>query len=204
MGRLPAEVVHNGLWPSEFPPVKPAPDATDLLFIGELRTLKGVDVLITALAQINQHRPTNLTIVGDGPDRQTFESQVTELGLAERVRFTGALPAREAFALGRVIVIPSRAESFPYIVLEAVAAHMPIIATRVGGIPEILPDAILVKPNDSSVLGVAIEKTLENLVERGHMAATEAANASRQLGVEQMGARITAFYDNVLGAARTT
>ena len=79
-------------------------------------------------------------------------------GLAERVRFVGAKPARAAFALGRLLVVPSRAESLPYIVLEAAAAGVPLIATRVGGIPEIFgPDsADLVPPGDPAALARAI------------------------------------------------
>ena len=81
-------------------------------------------------------------IVGDGPDRQRFETQAADLGLGGAVSFTGAMPARTAFARGRLLVVPSRAESLPYVVLEAAAAGMPMIATRVGGIPEIFgPDA---------------------------------------------------------------
>jgi hypothetical protein len=62
-------------------------------------------------------------------------------------RFTGALPARQAFAKGWLMVMPSRAESFPYIVLETVAAAKPLLATRVGGVPEVMPDARLVPAN---------------------------------------------------------
>jgi glycosyltransferase involved in cell wall biosynthesis len=66
------------------------------------------------------------------------------LGLSPVVTFTGALPARQAFAKGWLMVIPSRAESFPYIVLETVAAAKPLLATRVGGIAEVMPEHRLV------------------------------------------------------------
>ena len=68
------------------------------------------------------------------------------------------MPAREAFALGRALVVPSRAESFPYIVLEAAAAGLPLLATNVGGIPEIVSgtDTALLPPEDADALAQAM------------------------------------------------
>jgi glycosyltransferase involved in cell wall biosynthesis len=161
----PSQVIHNGVNASEFLPVEPGHEATDLVFVGELRMLKGVDVLIQALAQLaREGRKTSATIVGDGPDRAAFEAAIQAENLNAAVRFTGALPARTAFALGRMLVVPSRAESFPYIVLEAAAAGVPIIATNVGGIPEIFgPDAAdLVPPGEPAALAEAIAATQRN------------------------------------------
>jgi glycosyltransferase involved in cell wall biosynthesis len=152
-------VVHNGVAAAEFAPIAPAPDATDLVFVGELRLLKGVDVLIAALTQLAQAgKAASLTVVGDGPDRARFEAAAQ----GRAIRFVGAMPARAGFALGRVLVVPSRAESLPYIVLEAAAAALPMIATRVGGIPEIYgPDAgALVPPDDADALARAIRAAL--------------------------------------------
>jgi glycosyltransferase involved in cell wall biosynthesis len=152
-------VVHNGVTPAEFAAVEPGPDAADLVFVGELRALKGIDVLIDAIALVvRDWRAVTATIVGEGPDRAALEAKVRSLGLGEAIRFTGALPARAAFALGHVLVVPSRAESLPYIVLEAAAASVPMIATSVGGIPEIFgPDAAnLVPAGDAAALARAI------------------------------------------------
>jgi len=152
-----ARVVHNGVAEAEFAPVVADAQATDLVFVGELRLLKGVDVLLEALAALARDgRQVTATIVGDGPDRAAFEAAAK--GLGEAVRFAGAMPARDAFALGRLLVVPSRAESLPYIVLEAAAAGLPLVATDVGGIPEIYgPDAAsLVPPGDPAALAKAI------------------------------------------------
>jgi glycosyltransferase involved in cell wall biosynthesis len=160
-----ARVVHNGVSEAEFAPVAPDPQATDLAFIGELRALKGIDVLLEAIALLAQGGlPATATIVGDGPDRAALQAQAAAQGLATRVRFVGAKPARAGFALGRLLVVPSRAESLPYIVLEAAAAAVPLIATRVGGIPEIFgPDAAdLVAPGDPTALADAIRAALQN------------------------------------------
>lgn len=158
-----SRVVHNGLRPEEFEPVHPAPGAADILFVGELRALKGVDVLLDALAILKANGTAlRALIVGDGPDRAAFEARAFELNLAEAVTFASAMPAREAFGKGRVLVVPSRAESLPYIVLEAAAAGMPVIATHVGGIPEIFgaDRSALLAPDDAQALAAAIEKTL--------------------------------------------
>jgi len=158
-------VVHNGVSDDEFQPVVQNPGATDLLFIGELRALKGVDVLIAAIRQIAQDgRNVSVTIVGDGPDRAQFEREVGRQGLGEQVHFVGAKPARAAFALGRLMVVPSRAESLPYVVLEAAAAGLPVIASNVGGIPEIFgPDAgALVAPGDPAALARAISQAMQD------------------------------------------
>ena len=150
---------YNGLRPAEFAEVRLAPGAADLLYIGELRDAKGIDTLIDALALLSREGavPT-LEVVGSGPDRDAFERRARDLGLAHQVRFHGPLPARAAFALGRVLVIPSRQESLPYIVLEAAAARKPIVATAVGGVPEIFGPASdrLIPPNDPKVLAHAL------------------------------------------------
>ena len=160
-----ARVVHNGVTEAEFAPVATDAQATDLVFIGELRALKGVDVLITAITLLARDgRPVTATIVGAGPDRAAFAAQAAAAGLAGAIHFVGAKPARAGFALGRLLVVPSRAESLPYIVLEAAAAGVPLITTRVGGIPEIFgPDADdLVAPGDPEALAHAIDAALRD------------------------------------------
>src|SRR5262245_9884517 len=169
-------VVHNGIAPEELMPVAPGPDATDIVFVGELRALKGIDLLIDAIASLRQSgRRISATVVGDGPDRATLHARAESLG--QSVRFRDPMPAREAFALGRLLVVPSRAESLPYIILEAAGAGVPVIATRVGGVPEIFgPQATrLVPSNDVSALGRAITTALFDWV-----ATTTAAQALRE------------------------
>jgi glycosyltransferase involved in cell wall biosynthesis len=159
----PSRVIYNGVADAEFEPVASAPSASDLLFVGELRRLKGVDVLIDAIAALSKTgQRITTTIVGDGPDRPAFEADVKAHELGGAVRFAGTMPARAAFALGRLLVVPSRAESLPYIVLEGAAAGIPIVATRVGGIPEIFgADADeLVAPGNAAALACAIGAAL--------------------------------------------
>jgi glycosyltransferase involved in cell wall biosynthesis len=196
-----ARVVHNGVAPGEFGPIQPDPQAADLVFVGELRLLKGVDVLIDAIALLERAgRPLKSVIVGDGPDRTRFEAMVRDAALGDTVRFVGAKPARAAFALARLLIVPSRAESLPYIVLEAAAAGMPMIATGVGGIPEIFgPDAkALIRPGDPAALAQAIDRAVTER-EAGHAVAARLQQRLRtSFSTDAMTDAILAAYGDAL------
>lgn len=158
-------VVRNGVSEAEFMPVAPDVGADDFFYIGELRSVKGVDTLLDALARIHARTASRprLTLVGSGPDEATLRARTQELGLADHVAFAGAMAAREAFKRGRVMVAPSRAESLPYVVLEAAGARVPLIATVAGGIPEIFgPYASRLIPwGDSELLARRMIAALE-------------------------------------------
>ena len=118
------------------------------------RYLKGVDILLEALAAHQAVFPGRALIVGSGPEEASLKRLARKLGLNGRVSFAGPQSARSAFARARCVVMPSRAESFPYIVLEAAAARMPLITTDAGGIPEIVDDLgmPLIPPGDVEAL----------------------------------------------------
>jgi glycosyltransferase involved in cell wall biosynthesis len=152
-------VVRNGVSSAEFDPVVVQSDATDFVCVGELRPVKAIDILIEAIAILKQSgHPVTATVVGEGPDEAKLKALVRERGLVDEVRFVGFQPARVAFSMGRMLVIPSRAESLPYVVLEATAAGLPVIGTKVGGVPEIFgPDSdSLVPPDDIPALVTAM------------------------------------------------
>jgi glycosyltransferase involved in cell wall biosynthesis len=163
-GLAPTAVVTNGLQPSDFATHEPRPDAADFLFVGELRELKGVDVLLRALAAAARTRKVSAVIVGAGPNAEAFKALAAELALTGVVTFPGPLPAAGAFPRGRAIVVPSRAESLPFVVLEAAAAQVPLIATNVGGIPEIVAgtDTPLLPPGDVAALARALQGFLDD------------------------------------------
>jgi glycosyltransferase involved in cell wall biosynthesis len=194
LGGRPSAVVYNGLWPEEFESVAPESGAADFLFIGDMRTLKGVDVLLDALALVRRTHPARLCLVGDGPDLEQFRRQSQTLGLEDAVHFAGRMPARAAFAKGRVLVIPSRAESFPYIVIEAIAAGMPLIVTSVGGIPEILPAASLCPPGDATALALRLELALADREATRRQSLELAALNRSRLNASAMARAITDFY----------
>lgn len=189
-------VVHNGVPPVEFDKVEPLADATDLVFIGEMRMLKGVDLLIDAVARLRRDgREVTTTLVGNGPDCDAFKAQVERLALGDLIRFKPATPQRQAQAFGRTMVVPSRLDSFPYVVLEAAASGKPLIASDTGGIPEIygpFADRLVPKEN-ADALAAAIVTALDNPI-----AAAERAQALR----ERIAANFTinSMVDGVLAA----
>jgi glycosyltransferase involved in cell wall biosynthesis len=192
-------VIPNGVLASEFTAYAPQPGATDLLFIGELRHLKGVDLLLNAMAAMTDRPNLTATIVGDGPDAAEVRHLATQLGLDRRVMFTGALSAAQAFPMGRILVMPSRAESFPYIVLEAAAATLPLIATAVGGIPEITAgtDTTLVPPDDGAALALAITRALADPGSACARAAQLQQKVRNSFTVEGMSRDVLAFYSEI-------
>jgi glycosyltransferase involved in cell wall biosynthesis len=181
---------------ADFDDVTPRHDAADFLFVGELRQLKGVDVALDALAELIKQRPARAVFVGAGPDALTFKAQAERLGLADHVRFPGALPAREAFALGRVLLVPSRAESLPYVVLEAIGAGLPVLATNVGGIPEIIPPSLgrLLPAGDVAALAAAMYAALDNPAGVRNEAQALKGFVQQRFHVHTMADAITSFY----------
>ena len=130
--------VFNGVTAKEFDPLVMADDATDVVYVGEFRHIKGADILIEAVAKLRaEGKPVTLTLAGDGEETATLRALCDRLNLGPAVRFIGHVPARFGFSKGRLLVVPSRGDSMPYVVIEAAAAGMPMIAANVGGIPEI-------------------------------------------------------------------
>jgi glycosyltransferase involved in cell wall biosynthesis len=152
--------VFNGVTADEFDPVVKAEDVTDLLYVGEFRHIKGADLLIDAVARLHAAgRQVTLTLAGDGEESEHLKAQVQRLGLGEAVRFIGHVKARYGFSKGSLLVVPSRGDSMPYVVIEAAAAGIPMVAANVGGIPEIFGShtGALFARNNAAAIADAIE-----------------------------------------------
>jgi glycosyltransferase involved in cell wall biosynthesis len=132
-------IVLNGLHPDELESITPRSDAVDFLYIGEYRFAKGIDTMLAAMGKLRDMRQSapTLVLVGQGPDEPALIAQVAQLGLEKSITFRKPMAAREAFSLARTMIVPSRFESMPYVVIEAAGATVPMISTDVGGIPEI-------------------------------------------------------------------
>jgi glycosyltransferase involved in cell wall biosynthesis len=175
------------------------------VFIGELRMLKGVDVLLGAIARLARDgRNVTATIVGDGPDAGAFRAQADQFGLSGAVRFLGPMPARAGFALGRLMVAPSRAESLPYIILETAAAAVPLITTNVGGIPEVFgpQSSQLIPPGDTAALAQAISSALAEPAAMRNEALILRTRVQAEFSAEVMTDGVLAAYREAL--ARTS
>ncbi|NTS29916.1 glycosyltransferase family 4 protein [Phyllobacterium sp. BT25] len=193
-------LIYNGLKDSEFEPVPLDGDAADFLFIGEIRELKGPDIFVSALAQASAASGHTLkaVMIGDGNDRAAVVEQAQRDGLGPHIRFLMPMKAREAFRLAKVVVIPSLAEALPYIVLEALAAGRPVIASRVGGIPEILGETsrALVEPN-AEALAKTMTRAISDLP--AFKVLLPDIHALREkFGVANMAARLEAEYFSAL------
>lgn len=200
--KCPARVIYNGLQRHEFYESLLADDAVDFVFVGELRKLKGVDVFLEAMAQQQSVFPGRAIIVGSGPDEKYFKRLARRLGLARQVSFSGPQPARTAFVRARCVVVPSRAESLPYILLEAAAAQMPIIATKVGGIPEIMGDipVPLVPPGDVDALAGQLRSFLSDPRPYLRRAAELQRRVADVFSADMMTREVVDFYISDLGA----
>ena len=146
--------------------------AADLLFVGRLRIRKGVEVLLHAIAMLAEREVwPRLRIVGEGEHRLSLERLAGRLGLAEQVEFAGkrdASAVRAELLRSRALVVPSTYEGMPLVVLEAMSVGLPVVATSVSGIPEVVLDGEtgwLVSPEDPAELAAALLQLLVNPAE---------------------------------------
>ncbi|MBR0775922.1 glycosyltransferase family 4 protein [Bradyrhizobium diazoefficiens] len=196
----PRGVVHcvfNGVTPEEFEPVEVAGDATDLAYVGEFRHIKGADLLVDAVAHLHAGgRKVTLTLGGDGEETAALKAQVAKLKLTDAIRFIGHVRARDGFSRGRLLVVPSRGDSMPYVVIEAGAAGIPMIAARVGGIPEIFGanSPALFAPNNAEAMADAIAAALGNPQATTQRAASLRARISAHFSQQAMVDGVLAGY----------
>ena len=153
---------YNGLRDTEFadkPHWIDEPDY-DFAFVGEMRMIKGVDLVLDALEGLTRPDGSapNVLMLGDGPLLEDFKATAAARGLGDQVTFVGRRPVRDAFAATNTLLVPSRAESLPYIVMEAIAAGKQVIATDVGGIGEIFGPTrdALIPSEDAAALRAAM------------------------------------------------
>jgi len=142
------------------------PDTKYLLFVGTLSRRKGIDLLLSAFAAIN--RPdVKLIFIGQGGDRHLIENFIAEHSWQDRILRPGVVPHAQLplwYAAADVIALPSLAEGVPNVILEALALGKPVVASAVGGIPEILENysgGLLCQPSDPGSLIQAIENALD-------------------------------------------
>ena len=162
-------VVHCGVDPEHFQPIQHQGRGSRVLFVGRLARPKGVPILLDAIAKLRESHPdVRLSIVGDGPDRQQLESTARTLGVESQVRFLGyqsQSQVRELLKQSDVFAMASFAEGIPVVLMEAMASGVPVVATRIAGIPELVEDGrsgFLVSPGDSAALAHRIGQLLDD------------------------------------------
>ena len=171
-------VVHCGVEPDRLVPVTHEGQANAMFFVGRLVEAKGLGVLFTAMAELVPSRPElMLTIVGDGPDRQKLERKAAALGLTEHVKFVGSksqAEVAELLATAEVFVLPSYAEGVPVVLMEALGSGVPVVASFVGGVAELVEDGVngfLVAPGDPEALVNRLSQVLDDGELRASMGA---------------------------------
>jgi glycosyltransferase involved in cell wall biosynthesis len=162
---------------------------------------KGVDYLLRALPLIERDG-ISLDVVGDGPLRAEYERLAEELGVAGRVEFHGLRPKAELAERMRradLFVLASRFENNPCVLLEAMASGLPVVATRVGGVPELVDDrsGLLAEPRDPAALAARIAEALERDFDREQIA----TQARERYGREAIGAQLAGIYGSVARSA---
>ena len=182
--------------PERQTPVGRSAEAPVLVTVGRLVAPKGHRVLIQAFAILRRHYASaRLVIVGDGPERQALERQVSDLGVETAVTFAGTVyPTTAVLARADVFVFPSLNEPQGLALLEAYAARVPVVASRTGGIPEMLEhevDGLLVDPGDVCGLAAAVRR----MVEDARLRTDCVAHAHDRLHDFEIGTLVEAYLD---------
>jgi N-acetyl-alpha-D-glucosaminyl L-malate synthase BshA len=206
----PIEVIHNFVDTGQFHP-QDDPSARRrlsphgervLMHVSNFRKVKNLPVILQVLGEVRKHEPCRLVLVGDGPERESTERLAVEMGLQDGVDFLGdqeyiadVLPAADVFLL------PSQHESFGLSALEAMSCGVPVVGSRIGGLPEVIVNeetGFLCEPNDVAcmtaiVLGLFRDETL-----RRQIGSAARERAVSQFNREKIVARYMESYQRLV------
>jgi len=188
--------IYNGVpLPTELAP-RPGPQEAVIGAVCRFSPEKGIDVLIEAFARVQRGR---LVLIGDGDERPRLEALVEERGLVDRVLFAGWLtgPWTAQWALD-ALVVPSRSEGFGLVVVEAMLAGIPVVATDVGGLPELIEQektGLLVPADDPDALAGAIARVIDDRDQALQRAEAARLDARRRFSPTAMAAAYEALYE---------
>lgn len=197
------KIVHCGVDPARYGRDPDRAPGRRVLFIGRLAAAKGVPVLLEAFAQTHARFPdTTLTLIGDGSARATLEARAAELGLSDAVCFTGYLSQAEVAAeLSRadLFALPSFAEGVPVVLMEAMATGLPVLTTRIAGVPELVEDGVsglIVAPGDVEGFAGAMIRLLSNPQQSAAMGQSGRAKVTSQFNVSQEAERLAGLFSS--------
>lgn len=202
-------VIHNGIEMHGNTPVDPrmsqlAERGPVVCALTELRPGKGIETLIDATSIIRARRPDiQIAIWGEGPELEALRSRARDVGAADAVHFFGASPAPLSVLLGaEIFVHPSWAESFPYVILEAMSAGLPIVASDVGGVSEAVvhgESGLLAPAHDERRLAQAVIELVENPGSRASMGTAARNSVQQRFSRSAMIEGLTGVYSEVTG-----
>ena len=218
-GAVPVHVVHSSLNLPELPFVRSGRDPLKLVSVGRLVPMKGFDVLLRALAALRDRGiEVSCTIIGEGPERARLERMRATLGLESVVALPGAMPqgdvvrhmSESALMVLPCVVAPNgQSDGIPNVLMEAMATGLPVISTRISGIPELVENGVsgsLVEPGDAVALAFAIEGLLQDPQRREVYAQAGRRKVERDFDVRIEAKRLHGLFAKAInsGAARTT
>jgi L-malate glycosyltransferase len=176
-------------------------DAPTVIYLGRLQFVKGVDVLLRAWPQVLARSSAQLLLAGEGAFREKLEQLASELGIADRVRFLGKTSeVAELLARGDLLVQPSRQEGLPNSVLEAMAARLPVVATRVSGNEDLVVDGVtgrLVPSEAPADLAEAVVTLLQDRSQAERMGSAGRRIIDERFQVSTVIAQLVAAYRGV-------
>jgi L-malate glycosyltransferase len=190
-------VIANGVDPTAFPARKRAREGRSIITVANLRPEKGHETLVAAAAHLAAEFPgVRFQIVGDGPRRAALESLVRAKGLGDRVTFLGHREdvARLLFEAD-LFVLPSRSEAFPNAAIEAMAAGLPVIASAVGGLFDLIDHertGMLVPPDDPAALAATLRALLRDPASAARLGDAARTHIAERYSFDRM---VTAFQD---------
>lgn len=186
-------------------------ETPEILCVGRLSREKGHLVLLEALARLRDAGVRfHCTLVGDGPMRSMIERQTSLLGLNDRLTLTGSLPPErvaEHYERADLVVLPSFSEGVPIVLMEAMSCGRPVVATRVGGVPEIVEHeggGLLVSPGDPDELAVALRRLVDEPLEARQMAERGARYVRDEFSVERSIPKLAALFEHGTASAEVT
>ncbi|MFH1755243.1 MAG: glycosyltransferase family 4 protein, partial [Candidatus Latescibacterota bacterium] len=175
-----------------------------IMFLGSLIERKGLPVLLEALQQLGS-MDWRLVVVGEGEERGRYEHLGKDMGIGDRIRFLGYLGEREVEALlctADVLALPSFMEAMPYVILEAMACGLPVIASDIYGIPEMAVDgetAVLVPPGDAARLSGGLHELLSDAPLRGRLGRAARTRFETYFTLDRQVEQIQSIYFELLG-----
>ena len=189
-------IIHCGVEPELFTPVQHEGAGNRLLYVGRLAAMKGLPVLFEALSRLKDHFPSvKLTVVGDGSERDEITAIAQSLNLAKHIDFVGyksQTEVREYLQASDIFVLPSFAEGVPVVLMEAMAAGVPVLTTQIAGVPELVThdsSGWLVPPGEVAILTEGLATLIND---------TELRNRLGKAGQE----KVTAEFNVVLEAQK--
>lgn len=177
-----------------------------LVAVGSLKPIKGIDVLLRAIAPVMRSQArAKLVIVGDGPDRAALELLARELGVIDGVRFVGLrADVDELLRAADALVLSSRSEALPTVLLEGMATGLPVVATNVGGVPEIVEanrSGLLVPAEDVAALGAALARVVTDEALRRTLGARGREVVESRFRIGTMVENRMAYFEELLSLA---